>query len=149
MGVRGRMANVDDVAAAILERQGPMSTWKLQKLVYYCQAWHLVWEDTPLFSDPIEAWANGPVVRSLYSQHRGFFSLSHWRYGKSENLTAGESSTVDAVLKTYGHMSPADLSALTHREIPWILARTGLAEGERGNSRISLESMSEYYAGLL
>ena len=32
------MASVLDVAACILERQGPMTTWKLQKLVFYSQA---------------------------------------------------------------------------------------------------------------
>ena len=37
------MASVYDVAAYILEKQGAMTTWKLQKLVYYSQAWSLVW----------------------------------------------------------------------------------------------------------
>ena len=36
------MASADDVAAYILEQRGQMSAIKLQKLVYYCQAWHLV-----------------------------------------------------------------------------------------------------------
>ena len=44
---------------------------KLQKLVYYCQAWSLVWDDMPLFESRIEAWANGPVVLDLYYRHRG------------------------------------------------------------------------------
>ena len=59
------MASVFDVAAYILERQGPMTTWKLQKLVYYSQAWSLVWDDDVLFPEEIEACANGPVVREL------------------------------------------------------------------------------------
>ena len=41
---------------------------KLQKLVYYAQAWHLALFDEPLFDDPIEAWVHGPVVSSLYSK---------------------------------------------------------------------------------
>ena len=36
------MANVNDVAVYILEKSNTMSTMKLQKLVYYCQAWSLV-----------------------------------------------------------------------------------------------------------
>lgn len=51
---------MDDVAAAILERTGPLDTFKLQKLVYYAQAWHLVWDNEPLFEEPIEA---GPEAR--------------------------------------------------------------------------------------
>jgi len=59
-------ASAHDVAAYILKNGGRMSVMKLQKLVYYSQAWHLVWEDKRLFSDRIEAWANGPVVPNLY-----------------------------------------------------------------------------------
>ena len=31
-----------------------MSPWRLQKLVYYSQAWALVWDDKPLFRTRIE-----------------------------------------------------------------------------------------------
>jgi uncharacterized phage-associated protein len=37
------MVSILDVAAYILEKQGAMTRMKLQKLVYYCQAWSLVW----------------------------------------------------------------------------------------------------------
>ena len=43
------MANVLDAIASVLNRQGPMSTWKLQKPVHCCQAWSLVWNDDVLF----------------------------------------------------------------------------------------------------
>ena len=42
--------SVHDVAAYILQKHGPMTTMKLQKLVYYAQAWGLVWDDCPLFN---------------------------------------------------------------------------------------------------
>lgn len=70
------MATVYDVADYILGSCGPMSAMKLQKLVYYAQAWSLVWDEQPLFPDDFEAWANGPVVRSLYDLHRGQFRVS-------------------------------------------------------------------------
>ena len=69
------MANVLDVAAYILQEHGPMTTWKLQKLVYYGQAWSFVWDDDELFPEEIEAWANGPVVRELYNAHKGRFRV--------------------------------------------------------------------------
>ena len=59
-----------DVADYILAKKGTMSAMKLQKLVYYAQAWHLVWEDKELFPEEIQAWANGPVVPSLYTLHQ-------------------------------------------------------------------------------
>ena len=58
------MANVFDTAKYILEQSGSMSTMKLQKLCYYSQAWSLVWDDSPLFDEDFQAWAN-------FSKHRG------------------------------------------------------------------------------
>lgn len=143
------MASVHDVAAAILQRQGRMETWRLQKLVYYSQAWHLVWEGRPLFDEPIEAWANGPVVKKLYAQHVGKFEVEDWQWANPKKLSPDESSTIDAVLRTYGDKSGHFLSALTHREPPWRDARVGIPEGERGNVEISLGAMAEYYGGLV
>ena len=60
-----------DVAAYILTKKHRLTAVKLQKLVYYCQAWSLVWDEKPLFRDRIEAWASGPVVKGLYLAHRG------------------------------------------------------------------------------
>ena len=34
------MIDVSDVAAALIERAGPMGAMKLMKLTYYVQAWH-------------------------------------------------------------------------------------------------------------
>lgn len=41
------MATVFDVAQYILEIKGTLAAVKLQKLVYYCQAWSLVWDEVP------------------------------------------------------------------------------------------------------
>lgn len=142
------MAKIDDVAAAILSRTGSISTWKLQKLAYYCQAWHAVWEEEPLFEEKIEAWANGPVIPALYNQHRGQFTISTWPGGKPEDLQGCEQTTIQAVFDYYGDKSGQWLSDLTHRERPWREARVGLADGERGSNEITLESMWDYYGGL-
>jgi len=48
---------------------------KLQKLCYYAQAWHMVWEDETLFDEDFQAWANEPVCRSLYASHRREFMV--------------------------------------------------------------------------
>ena len=142
------MANAHDVAAYILERQGEMTTMKLQKLVYYSQAWSLVWDEEPLFPEPIEAWANGPVVRDLYERHRGKFKVRTWRGGDPRKLTATQKETIDAVLGFYGDKSSQWLSDLTHNEDPWRLARGDLSAGERGSSVISHAGMMEYYSSL-
>ncbi|MCW2987243.1 MAG: hypothetical protein JWM24_181 [Solirubrobacterales bacterium] len=142
------MASVHDVAKYILGKRGSMSTWKLQKLVYYSQAWHLVWRDDPLFADQIEAWANGPVVRALYDRHRGRFSIDDWAIGDAESLGDGERKSIDAVLTAYGDLSGRQLSFLTHSESPWRDARGDLPPTERADVEISQSSMQAFYSAL-
>jgi len=118
------MASVFDVAQYILESHGPMTTMKLQKLVYYAQAWSCVWDDDILFQEPIKAWKAGPVVRSLYERHRGQFRIGTVS-GDSSQLTANQKDTIDRVLRFYGDKSAQWLSDLTHLEDPWKNAWAG------------------------
>jgi uncharacterized phage-associated protein len=143
------MANVFDVAKFILEKCGRMTTWKLQKLVYYCQAWSLVWDEEPLFSEKIEAWANGPVVRELYNLHRRRFYVSGLSRGNSDDLNETQKETICAVIECYGEKSSQWLSDLAHMEEPWKKARKGISEKMRGSNEITHESMAEYYSSIL
>ena len=61
------MTNIIRVANYILQKVGSTTTMKLEKLVYYCQAWSLAWDDKPLFDEDFEAWANGQCVLSFSS----------------------------------------------------------------------------------
>jgi uncharacterized phage-associated protein len=142
------VANVHDVAAYILSKRSPMTAMKLQKLVYYSQAWSLVWEDAPLFPERIEAWANGPVVRELYEQHRGMFLVRKLALGNPDALDEDERGTVDAVLAFYGNKPSQWLSDLTHQEAPWREARTGIAPGAFSDREITAASMAEFYGSL-
>jgi len=143
------MASVHDVAAYILDKQGAMSAMKLQKLVYYSQAWHLVWEERPLFNEEIQAWANGPVVRELYDVHRGQFNVSGWSAGDPAALDVGEQGSVQAVLDYYGDKTAFWLSEATHREAPWKDARGDLPPSVRSNATITPAAMAEYYGSLV
>ncbi|MGE5343707.1 MAG: Panacea domain-containing protein [Candidatus Omnitrophota bacterium] len=141
------MVSARDVAAYILNKRGEMTTMKLQKLLYYCQAWSLVWDESPLFEEQIEAWANGPVVREIYNEHRTQFKIASIN-GDPSTLSNIQRETIDSVLNYYGDKPSQWLSDLTHMEDPWKLARVGLSYGERGNNVISHASMAEYYSGL-
>ncbi|QAY59457.1 DUF4065 domain-containing protein [Microbacterium protaetiae] len=140
------MADVRDVAEYILRGAGSMTAMKLQKLVYYSQAWHLVWEERPLFDNVIEAWANGPVVKRLYAYHRGRFTVAAGDITPEPKiLSEDEKTTVDSVLKFYGSHSAMELSQLTHAEDPWRNARGGLPAGARCETEITKAAMAEYY----
>jgi uncharacterized phage-associated protein len=142
------MATVHDAAAYILENAGAMTTMKLEKLIYYAQAWSLVWDESPLFTEPIQAWVNGPVCPDLYASHRGMFDVAAWKRGDPASLTEEQRDTVNAILEFYGNKTSQWLSDLTHAERPWLDAREGLAPGERGQNEITHASMAEYYGSL-
>jgi uncharacterized phage-associated protein len=143
------MAKVHDVAAYIISRMRNIDAMKLQKLLYYSQAWSLVWDGSPLFPSKIEAWANGPVVREVFKAYQGQYKVVEARYGNKNALNPQEKQTVDAVLKFYGPKTGFYLSQLTHRERPWMDARTGLAPGDLGDIEITKSAMSEYYGSLV
>lgn len=143
-----KMATVFDVAAYILKKGGAMTSMKLQKLVYYSQAWSLVWDEKPLFSEKVRAWVGGPVVPELFAEHRGEYNVSSEPKGDPKVLTKDERETVDAVLKFYGDKSGQWLSDLTHKERPWREARNGLDATQRGNAEITTDAMVSYYGSL-
>lgn len=142
------MASVHDVAAHILKRGGSMSTMKLQKLAYYSQAWHLVWAEAPLFDDEIQAWMNGPVVRTLYDEHKGRFTISDWPKGDSSRLTDEERANIDAVFDAYGKYSGQQLSELSHSEEPWKVTRGDVPDGWGSSKVIDPELIQAYYSAV-
>lgn len=143
------MANVFDTARYILERSGAMSTMKLQKLCYYSQAWSLVWDDSSLFDEDFQAWANGPVCPELFHKTQGKFSVdASDETGGEGNLTDEQKDTIDHVLEHYGKHNAQWLSQLTHMEDPWLIARKDVPSGAGCSNVISKESMAVYYGGL-
>lgn len=145
--------SVRDVAEYILRSSGEMTAMKLQKLVYYSQAWSLVWDERPMFDEAIQAWANGPVCRPLYSAHHKQFTVAPGSILPSHtepNLDDRAKATIAAVLDFYGKQSAQWLSDLTHLEAPWIRARerAGVREGEASEEEITLADMHEYYSGI-
>lgn len=142
------MASVFDVSAYILSKTGPITSMKLQKLVYYSQAWSLVWDERPLFPDEIEAWAGGPVVRALFNAHQGEFMVREEPEGDLTELDEDATDTIDAILRTYGDKTGKWLSDLTHSEKPWQDARVGLPDGARGTREITHAAMANFYSNL-
>lgn len=137
--------SVHDVAAFVLQRLGRMEAMKLQKLVYYSQAWHVALTDEPLFEDSIQAWSRGPVVDELWQRHRGRWNINGWDRGQSDHLVGTSENVVALVCDVYGSLSGDDLSELTHQELPWREARFGLADGVHSREPIKLDVMKHFY----
>ena len=144
------VVSVFDVACYIMSKVKQCTTMKLQKLLYYCQAWYLVWNERPLFRENIEAWANGPVIRELYNFHKGIFTITEnmMALGNPNRLSKEQMEDVDSVLKAYAPRSSQWLIEQTHLERPWQDARRGLSPNERGHVVITHAAMAEYYSSL-
>ncbi len=130
------------MAAYVLQRQPRVGEKKLQKLLYYSQAWALVWTGRQLFPEHFEAWAEGPVTPKVYGEFHHDRQLS----GAPAHVSTTARRIIDVVLKVYGHRSGEWLSRLSHRERPWREARGPLPEGAMSRARITSASMRNYYA---
>ena len=143
-----------EIAAAIIERSrergiADVSNLKLQKLLYYAQAWNLVFTGAPLFPEICEAWVHGPVVARVF----GDYKSNRWSAISTPIGTPARDaeivSHIDDVLNAYGDLTPVQLERLTHQEAPWIEARAGLAPDEPSRNAISMKSMREFYSSLV
>lgn len=132
-----------------LSKLAPVETLKLQKLMYYCNAWSLALTDRPMFRDEIQAWKHGPVVASLYPYHRGAVLIGEWPHGSGVDVPKRDSELAQQVVEIYGGRTGWALRELTHTETPW---RDAWLESEQGRVRgfeISHTTMRDYYRSLL
>lgn len=135
---------VESVANQIIRRQGRLTTLKLQKLTYYANAIHLVRHGTPLFDDEVEAFKDGPVIRSLWERYRGKRWVNRTAHlaANAPPLTDSGLAAVEEALTLYGHQTPDWLRFQTHIERPWIDAR---AKRFPDNKVITNEELIEFY----
>lgn len=145
----GQPASVLDVAEYASTLIARSSTYmKLQKIVYYSQAESLVHYSKPLFSEKIQAWRGGPVVRELFEKHQGYKTLNNIRLGNSANLSMEQKACINWAVEKYGNLDGETLSHLTHLEQPWIDARSGLHSDAPSDAEITLQSIADYYSNL-
>lgn len=141
----------ENVSAYIFQRLrklGPVETLKLQKLMYYANAWSLADRESRLFDDPIQAWKHGPVVACLYPYHRGAVALSEWPLGDASQVDADTGKFIDGIVDTYGGLSGWALREMTHREKPWKDAWAGSKEGKILRVPLDDTVTAEYYRSL-
>jgi uncharacterized phage-associated protein len=147
------MATAREIADFLIhfshEYGDPISNLKLQKLLYYAQAWYLALNDHPLFDERIEAWVHGPTVPPVY----GVFKQWGWQPIGVEVVRPEFREEIvqhlNDVMDAYGGLSAYQLEKLTHSEDPWKNARRGLPPDEPSNAVIPHEDMRRYYRARL
>ncbi len=147
------MTTAEKVADYLISKsvkEGTVLTNKrLQKLLYYIQAWHLALNKEPLFSDKIEAWIHGPAIRSIYEKYKHYVASPIKEVSNvSIEKELGETTTkfIDVVVSAYSKYDTATLEYMTHAESPWQIARKGLEINESSDNEITMESMRLYYS---
>jgi uncharacterized phage-associated protein len=126
------------------QTEATISNLKLQKLVYYSQAWHLAIHGTPLFEEDFQAWVHGPVVPDLYQKYQAF-GWQPIQEDASSDLSEDVLSFLNEVAEEYFTCDAYELEQMTHVEAPWNQARGDLPPDAPSNAVIKKEWMKEYY----
>lgn len=137
------MLSAQAIANYILVRSSqdddPVSNLKLQKLLYYCQGFHLAFFDEPLFGEAIYKWTHGPVVPEIYHAYKDY-GANPIIPPEDMDLNDYDEKTrelLEEVYSVYGQFSAFGLRNMTHQEPPWSDAIDG--------QEISIDSMRNYF----
>ncbi|MDR0841233.1 MAG: DUF4065 domain-containing protein [Christensenellaceae bacterium] len=113
------VANFFIVATKLNEDEDSITNLRLNKLLYFAQAWYVALKDRPLFSEPIEAWTFGPVVRSIYNKYSDLVKSPIANADVDFNLSELSEEELDvlfAVMAEYGQYSTSKLVDMSHEK---------------------------------
>lgn len=121
---------------------------RLQKLLYYVQAWSLAVKGEKIFDNKIEAWIHGPAIKEVYLEYKVFGAAPITKKVTDDMVREINPETkafIDEVWSVYSKYDTPYLEYLTHAEKPWQIARKGIEPHIGSANEISLESMAEFY----
>lgn len=152
------------IGLSLLSKQMTVSPLKLQKLLYYSQAWSMVFfgREYCLLDEIPQAWVNGPVYPSVYFDWKDknmCDNLTPEDFGTTESdvvacfqnfsetvgFTQEEIDLLEQIVLKYGSKTQNHLIFLTHSELPWSEMREGFKPYERSAKELSLDTMYKYY----
>lgn len=113
-----------------------ISNMKLQKLLYFVQAYFLVEKNKPCFKESIKAWQYGPVVPSVYHEFKNYGNLSIpevdsylqpnpdallglERVKYKSQISDADKHSIDKVVDIFKDSSAIGLMEVTHNQKPW------------------------------
>lgn len=139
------MYDVLDICRYIInysnEKEYGVSNLKLQKLLYFVQAYYLCFSHSKerCFREDIEAWGSGPVVPSAYCEYAAYgcgsipeihsyfvYGTSLWNTVRvpysSEMIYKRDKAIIESVVDKFADYSSVDLMQLTQNQSPWKMA---------------------------
>lgn len=143
---------ITDIANWFLNKE-PMVQRKLQKLCYYSQAWNLAFTGEKLFDNDFEAWAHGPVCRTLWNEFKdyGFNDIESNYYADVAKSIKDKKvkHLLDEIWRVYGCHSAFELESSTHAERPWLEARGDLSELAPSTDILNNDTIRDFYRSFL
>jgi Uncharacterized phage-associated protein len=142
-------SKIDSVVFYYFAHLSDITPLALQKLLYYAQAFHKVFNGVFLFQNDCEAWAHGPVYSEIYHRYKNFgydpidtaIICNNGGMGISNN----EKEILDSIINNFGCYSGKVLERMTHSELPWLTTRNGLSDDASSNEIISKDLIADYF----
>lgn len=158
------MYNVLDVCRYVInysnQKDYGISNLKLQKILYFIQAFFLVSTEKhePCFKEKIEAWDFGPVVPEAYYEYKQYGSCdippiktyiipdykNLWNSQKINYddtvITSNDKYLINLVIDKFADYSATDLVSLTHKQSPWINAYES-----HKNNEITIKAIKDFF----
>lgn len=141
---------VADHLIALAHQRGDrtLNNMKLQKLLYYAQAWHLAEYDRPLFGARFEAWSSGPVIPAIYWRFKPYGISPLPLVDELPEIDPRTAAFLDQIATEYFPWTEWELHWETHGETPWRNARGNVALAEPCHAELSEDDMRAYFRNL-
>ncbi|MEG4813071.1 type II toxin-antitoxin system antitoxin SocA domain-containing protein [Microcoleus sp. K5-D4] len=141
-----------DIANAFLwlasQTNVAINVYKLQKLMYYAQAWYLGVYGKPLFDADFQAGMHGPVIPDLLEKYQLQFSCEPIIENiEQPKIPQKVGQFLEEVAEAYFEYDDETLERMICSEKPWLEARGDLPRDESCHGIISHESMKKYHSG--
>lgn len=120
--------NAQMIADYILQKYGPMSHLKLQKLLYYYREVYDSLKDS-----------------SVLYVDLGFADTNNPEAELNNLVSSDQSQLIIDVLNELSAWTGLELENATHSELPWCEARQGLGPADRCEKIISKNTMKSFY----
>lgn len=135
-----------------------ISNLKLQKVLYFIQAYFLIEKNKLCFNEKIEAWDFGPVIPKAFYEYKQYGSgniptiksyiildkNNIWDSKKIEFddgiITNEDKILINKVINKFKNYSATDLVSLTHKQSPWIDTYIPYQ-----NKEITINTIKEYF----
>ena len=127
----------------------PLTNLRLQKLLYYAQAWSLVLRESELYPEELEAWRCGPVAPTAFQAlpgGRAGAPVPPDAFAAAPDLSEDEAAFVRCVWEAHNPCSALQLTRMTREEAPWRKVWGDRPRDGTGNGPISMTDLEEFFS---